>query len=64
MAKVIKEVKEKILPQDGAYHGYWSGYVLSFFDGTHFFETKISEGVRGFHIPCVINVVNGVASKA
>jgi hypothetical protein len=60
--KEITRVKSiKKLP-DGEYKGLWGGNIVNAFIGKHFYQLKVSVGIRTFAAPCVVTVKDGKAT--
>ena len=46
--------------KDGRYEGVWSGYVVRWTTRCGNYEAKSEIGVRGYNVPCVVTVKNGI----
>lgn len=62
--KILKITESKqvetTLP-DGAYRGRWTGYVIDVYLHPIKYQMKTEEGVRGFNIPVIVTIKNGIA---
>jgi len=54
-------VKADAIP-DGTYVGQKTGYVVRVETGREIYEIKTRDGVRGFNVPCTVDVRDGMVS--